>query len=134
MMDFTEFDVAKPVATRGKQKVRLLCTDGPAPFPIAGYIEDNGAPSCWTEHGFKKLQGQGQHRDDLINVPDNKVMWVNVHTGYGAGYHTQAAAEQDAHNIIPRARLRVEYVEGQFDEEPETEGANPAMCRSSTCI
>ena len=108
-------DLTKPVQTRDGRPVRILCTDGPEPYPIVGYIDGNTQPSSWQKSG-KYNQVRFATPTDLVNVPTQGVVWVNVYRDGGStSWNTRIKA--DAATSDDRiARVRVEYTDGQFDE------------------
>ena len=108
MIDFT-----KPVQTRDGRKVRVLCTDGPRPYSICGYIGSNVSPSTWRVDG-SLVSCRGPDKADLINVPETRVGWVNMYPKYP---HTTRAAADDSADPTRIACVRVTYEVGQFDEE-----------------
>ena len=109
-------DLTKPVQTRDGRKVRILCTDGPEKFPIAGYIDGSAEPDCWRRTGAWGHDADRHYQNDLVNVPTPGVVWVNVYRDGGStSWNTRLKA--DAATSADRiARVRVEYTDGQFDE------------------
>ena len=113
MLDFN-----KPVQTRDGRKVRVLCTDGRGDHPVVGYAACQNYLYSW------RLSGHRYNTDettitDLINVPETRVVWVNVHPVDKTTFHaTQEIADSWA-EPDRLARIRVPYTVGQFDEEPD---------------
>lgn len=70
MIDFT-----KPVATKGGQKVRILCTDAPGKWPVIGLIEGHDGAYSWTLEGHQ-LNHQAPQPEDLVNVPEVRYLAV----------------------------------------------------------
>lgn len=82
MTDFTKLDKSQwdRVTTRDGRKVRLLCVDGPGPWPVVGFISDQ--PLC---HEWNAAGSIGERKDcprDLILPPEPRVLWLRV---YGEG-------------------------------------------------
>ena len=111
-------DLTKPVQTRDGRKVRVLCTDGPEEFPIAGYVEGATMPSIWASDGKFNPRSNCAYLD-LINVPEKRVVWVNMYPSKIAQPHTSKINADQRADHDREARIRVEYEVGQFDEEPE---------------
>ena len=111
-------DLTKPVQTRDGRKVRVLCTDGPEEFPVAGYVARAKRPTVWTRGGHYNLNLR-EAEIDLINVPEKRVVWVNMYPSKIAQPHTSKINADQRADHDREARIRVEYEVGQFDEEPE---------------
>lgn len=61
-------DLSKPVQTKEKRPVRILCTDGPdITSPVVGFIEGNDRPDIWKLDG--RWSGNPSNHRDLINTP-----------------------------------------------------------------
>ena len=114
-------DLTKPVQTRDGLKVRVLCTNMKGRDTVAGVITDDDGTDmvdAWQADGHYNI-GPEEARTDLINVPEKRVVWVNVNPGNWM--HTYPSKD-DADEYASHSRLsrvRVEYEVGQFDEEPE---------------
>ena len=107
MTDFT-----KPVQTRSGLPVTIITTEGRGYYPIVGYIGDCTHPDAWPKDGISK---HGYY-DDLINVPEKRVMYANMNFNH-CSYLYSSRKVADA-NAAPQriACIRVEYLEGQFDD------------------
>ena len=106
-------DFDKPVQTRDGRKVRILCTDGPGDTPIIGLVDGNSYPSIWKEGGK-----HASSPTDLVNVPETRVVWLNVEKNAVYPHDTmedaiEGGTSHDRYEAI--ARVRVEYEVGQFD-------------------
>ena len=121
----TMIDFNKPVQTLDGRKARVLCTDLTNPeYPIAVEIIHNNLPAsliAYPEDG--KFDGNRTSPADLINVPETRVVWVNMYpsavgTAIAFGYETNDIADEFAGGAR-EACIRVEYTVGQFDEEPD---------------
>ena len=101
-------DFTKPVQTRDGRKVRILCTDGPGDTPIIGLVDGNSYPSIWKEGGK-----HASSPTDLVNVPETRVVWVNM-----SSVVKRHSSRKDADwwgDENREACIRVEYEVGQFD-------------------
>lgn len=113
------FDPKKPVQTRDGRSVRILATDLS--------LEDGGAIAAVVQEraNLYRFQADGRRRDDaetpddLVNIPEKIVRYVNVYDAAQMGLHPSA---EEADRVArycssrPVARIRVEFTEGQFDE------------------
>ena len=105
-------DWTKPVQTRDGRKVRVLCTDGPKRSPVIGIVDGNTYPSIWDGKGKNASSAT-----DLINVPEKRVVWVNMYPGdHGSYGYDEKAIADDYCGLHREACIRVEYEVGQFDE------------------
>lgn len=91
-------DLTKPVQTRDGRPARIICTDRKVPsFPVGAlvtesdgleifraYKENGRAPGC-PPGGWDDL--------DLVNVPEEKVRYVNVYTSGTSMHATRESAE-----------------------------------------
>ena len=112
-------DLTKPVQTRDGRKVRVLCTDRLGYESVVCLItEGDGREvvACRAPGGqFLTDKESGR---DLINVPEKRVVWVNMLPDVVA---KAFASKHGADTLGPKGReacIRVEYEVGQFDEEP----------------
>jgi len=116
-------DLTKPVQTRDGRKVRVLCTDMKSETPIVGVVTQPAGKeeACWWYADGRYSLTPG-HSADLINVPDTRVVWVNMYpeSSSAAGACHRSQAKADKYAATSRiACVRVEYEVGQFDEEVE---------------
>lgn len=119
------FDPKKPVTTRDGRKARIIATDRKSwdnDFPMIALVEDDDTENMqtYTSDG-KYLMGEPSD-EDLINVPESIVRYVNVYRGdnsekfYSGGeYNTRADADSWA-NKGRVSCIRVEFTEGRFDD------------------
>lgn len=88
-------DWTKPVRTKDGRAVRVLCTDGPGEYPVAGYIEGEMNPRSWSLNG--QIHKRTPHSQlDLENVPQRiqREYWVNVYpNGSGSLCGTRQRAD-----------------------------------------
>ena len=108
MTDFT-----KPVQTRSGLPVTIITTEGRGKYPVLGYIDQDEVPFRWDENGEHTISDAF----NLINVPEKRVMYVNVYNDNEPVYRCQSRKDADEKECKKRiACIRVEYTEGQFDE------------------
>ena len=82
--------MGKKYRTRDGRDVRLLCVDGPDPFPVIGIIDGDSHATCWTANG-NLTDVYPDYHTDLIEYqePDIRTIWVNV---YEDGVHKFGSA------------------------------------------
>lgn len=109
-------DWTKPVRTKDGRAVRVLCTDGPGSYPVAGYIAGDTNPRSWTLDGYFHINA----RDitlDLENAPQRiqREYWVNVYKDrLGSHCATQAIAEDVRENgCIACVKITIDCEEGE---------------------
>lgn len=114
----TMIDFNKPVQTRDGRKVRILCTDMKGGGDsVAGLINDDGEETThsWLSDG-SFISHKISDSTDLINVPETRVVWVNMYPLMRAeAFPTRMAANNNA-GTEREACVRVECTVGQFDE------------------
>jgi hypothetical protein len=111
MIDFT-----KPVQTRDGRPVEIITTKGRGHWPVLGYIGDDADVRTWTMDGIFAVTGA--HPNNLINVPEAVVGWVNVYERLqtmGDGWITKEAADSCAINRT--ALLKLTYIKGNATVE-----------------
>lgn len=74
-------DWSKPVQTRDGRPVEIITAKGRGDRPIVGYIAESLILSSWLSGGVR--YHDGQNGEDLINVPEERELWVRV---YSDGY------------------------------------------------
>lgn len=109
-------DWTKPVRTKDGRAVRVLCTDGPREYPVAGYIEGEMNPRSWSLNGqIHKRTPHSQY--DLENVPQRiqREYWVNVYqNGLGTAYETKYAAnEARGTQCLACVKITIDCEEGE---------------------
>lgn len=109
-------DWTKPVRTKDGRAVRVLCTDGPGEYPVAGYIEGEMNPRSWSLNGqIHKRTPHSQY--DLENVPQRiqREYWVNVYqNGLGTAYETKyAAGEARGTQCLACVKITIDCEEGE---------------------
>lgn len=76
-----KLDLTKPVKTRDGREARIICTDRVGDNNIIALVkdEDGGeyAISC-DETGKRWLSGEC--KEDLVNIPEKKVGWINIYS------------------------------------------------------
>lgn len=114
MIDFT-----KPVQTKDGREVVIHTTKGVSTqYPIVGEYrtwDGRWLREAWTSSGTYGMSGK-ETIMDLINVPEKRVMYVNVYDPAIWGCHN---SREDADQKALEGRLacvRVEYTEGQLDD------------------
>ncbi len=114
-------DFNKPVQTRDGRKVRILCTDAKCGMPIVALVMANTGtevPVAYYKDGaiFNSTNDSGA---DLINVPEEHTVWVNIQKAHKEGlepglailHKTRMIADNYAVNRI--ACIKVTYTEGE---------------------
>lgn len=73
-----KFDPTKPVQTRDGRKARIICTDAKiyASRPII-YLIENESGEVWNT--CDKDGKAGYRENDLVNVPEHVVRYVNIY-------------------------------------------------------
>jgi len=108
-------DFTKPVQTKKyKYPVKILTTEVRGLSSVLGYIGDGTCLCGWNSEG--KMCSSGGHENDLENVPEKKVMYVNV---YMDGSSRVCDLKEEVIKLQSEkciACIRIEYTEGQFDE------------------
>lgn len=101
--------------TRDGRKVRIIEADcGYKDSPILAQIE-NALPATWLSDGRAFLNGTCEY-SDLVNIPEKRVVWVNVYENcmVGEGYKSKELADQNQSKFNARiACVRVEFTEGE---------------------
>lgn len=88
-----KFDPTKPVQTRNGNLARIICTDKEAVeshnFPIVALIK---SPTdiverieVYTKEGYYS-NSELEHSADLINIPEEKVGWINIYSSAEINY------------------------------------------------
>jgi len=104
-------DLTKPVQTRDGRKARVLCTDRKhnisAPV-IALLTEENGNEFCRT------YRADGQYMpcrsaSDLVNLPEKRMIWVNVYVGDYLTPHSSKELADMAAAVSRIACVEVQY-------------------------
>jgi cell wall assembly regulator SMI1 len=73
------FDPSKPVMTRDGRTARILCTDLAGQQPIAAAVmRRDGVESLSTHYANGEFWSPSARHHDLINVPEERTVWVNV--------------------------------------------------------
>ena len=89
-------DWTKPVRTKDGRSVRVLCTNGPGKYPVAGYVEGEYRPRTWLLDGVELIGTVGPC--DLENAPQRiqREYWVNVYedSGYDAIHNSAKHAAE----------------------------------------
>ncbi len=109
-----KFDPTKPCQTRGGDPVRILTTDAYGDWPI--YYQNEKNKMVFPTYANGSTWNGGLDRNDLINIPQKLVGWVNfykslVRPGFKtATYESEAEARSlsnDAEYIETR-KIEVE--------------------------
>lgn len=116
------FDPKKPVQTKSGKKVSLVTTEGIGGYPLIGYMGERTFPELWTKEG--KLHEGCESPLDLINIPEERDVWVNVYDdGVWAPHKRKIDADiwaeariADNKSASRIARLHIRYTVGQMDE------------------
>jgi len=119
-----EFDPTRPVQTRDGRKAEILCTDLYPPLSIGVKITDRNG----TKHaGFRTKDGRcysnGQDSFlDLVNIPEKRVGWLNIHEVRGSVYLYYCHTRKDADAMAGVGRIACipfEYTPGEGLEPAE---------------
>lgn len=80
-------DMNKKYQTRDGRPVRILCVDGPdSRWPVIGIPSGQHIACYWMIDGRNYY---GAESSDLIPVPEEVTLWVNVYRGrYGNNFYT----------------------------------------------
>ena len=110
-----KFDPTKPVQTRDGRKARIICTDYKGSIqPVIAIIDEGDRESVhWYNKDGRFLTIAQETRDDLINVPEKRKVWVNINSsGSTYGYQCREVADEmaDSRRI---ACKELEYYEGE---------------------
>lgn len=116
-------DLTKPVQTRDGRKALIVTTKlHDRTFPVAAEIEIDGDSQHTTVNTFTVdghyMNDGSQRNGDLINVPDKRVVWVNMYPDVVCkGFASKHGSDTLDKGKQREACVRVEYEVGQFDEE-----------------
>lgn len=101
----------------GKEATHVSVMDHPAGYrghTISYFIGNQRQSRRLDGHCFDTLDS---HDDDLIDVPVEKTVWLNMYPGGATSVHHHTRDEADRIAMPPRiACVKVTYTEGQFDE------------------
>lgn len=123
-----KIEMGKKYQTRGRREVRIYAVDGGGGLnQVHGaYREATGwAPCHWSEDGRTQIQAWGCDAYDLIEVPVEHRLWVNV-LRHGSGFFlnpfaSRAEAEACA-GRVSSAYPRIACIEIVFHEGDGLEG------------
>ena len=119
-------DQTKKYQTRDGREARVYRTDAGGNYPVhcALLRDDRWLMGIRTADGRYMMSEKSLY--DLIEVPQTHVRWVNVYRDslgqpeWGCPHKTQGnvdrLAQADQRGLF--ARLRIEFTDGQMDEEP----------------
>lgn len=111
-----QIDWTKPMQTKSRHPVRILCTDGPSPeYPVIGIIGSHLSPVHWTIDG-RWMDGTCNNLD-LENAPQRiqREYWVNVYESHiGGQCKTQAIAKDMRENgCLACVKITIDCEEGE---------------------
>ena len=115
-------DLSKPVRTKSGHPVRILCTDAKDPFYSVVGLVLMGTPATehlvtWTKDGYQFSRTAVPSENDLVNVPQKHVCYLNIYSETEACFHqTRLWADEHASTNHRTACVRVEYTDGQMDD------------------
>jgi len=112
------FDQTKPCRTRDGRKARIISTDLKSFSPIVAIVDhENGREECvGIFHLNGRIIDHMDRPDDLVNVPEKHVRWLNIYDTPDAKlYMTKEQADKLADDTR-LACVRIEFEEGQFDD------------------
>lgn len=110
-------DWTKPVRTKDGRAVRVLCTDGPGDYSVAGYIEGETNPRSWTLDGYFHIN-ERHSTLDLENIPQSiqREYWVNVYpeVAIASLHYTRIGADSSAFpNRLACVKVTIDCEEGE---------------------
>lgn len=113
-----KFDPTKPVQTRDGRAARIICTDrsyrgfsGSIVALVTSEPEGVELPHIFQSNG--EVWGCVPH-DDLINVPEEHTVWLNVYLRDGSNVSHPTRHEADTRAVRNRiACIEVTYKEGE---------------------
>ena len=86
--------MGKKYRTRDGRDVRLLCVDGPDPFPVIGIIDGDSHATSWAANGNLTDVNPDYHTDLIeYHEPDIRTIWVNVYGDWTVAYGTEDDAK-----------------------------------------
>jgi hypothetical protein len=116
-----KIEAGKKYRTRGGDEVEILRTDVRQWQPIVGIItKDDGSQYAteWSADGFFCPDRVESHHDIISEIKPKRVVWLNVYPEDDCGFYYGSRAETDRQaNPCRIACIRVEFEEGQFDDE-----------------
>ncbi len=116
-------DPTKPVQTRDGRKARIIATDrNGSYYPIIALVSSKNSKEeiivSYRPNG-SEVDGLSLRPLDLINVPEERELWVNVYNNtYSTTHPDQEQADRSTslHGYTRIARLRIRFTVGQMDE------------------
>lgn len=112
-----KIDWTKPVRTKNGWLVEIISTNARGNFPVLGYIGKYKNLTFWDENGKSPEIEADNH--DLENIPEEQTIYVNIYRDqqdfYASSYRNRTEADKAASNKRI-ARVKVKFVEGQFDD------------------
>lgn len=111
----------KNYTTRDGRPVRLLCVDGPLPYPVVGLVAGDETPACWTADGGHMQEEITCH--DLIEAKPKvqcEVWMYRKPEGYlefQEAPYSKAAIDHFGLTLVARVTIDVEEGYGLEDEE-----------------
>ena len=114
-----KIEAGKKSRTRGGDEVEVLKTDLPGNTPVLGVYLHHGdwETGGWNLDGY--FSSGTFHIFDIISeIKPKRVVWLNVYPEDDGGFYYDSRAEADRQATPYRiACIRVEFEEGQFDNE-----------------
>ncbi len=106
-------DFTKPLKTRGGRDVTLVTTTArDTRYPVLAYLGESTSLSMYTSEG--KFYFDGSESDcDLMNVPEEIVMYMNVYPGL---VHFPTREQADAGAGINRIGCNRVVLQARYDE------------------
>lgn len=120
----------KPLRTRYGEPVTILSTEARGRYPIIGYIEDHQDLKYWSKDGLSDTHNSSM---DLENVERTVERYLTIFKDHTTGQYYAApflheelsksskyARDMSEYQINKTcvARLKLAFVEGQFDGTP----------------
>lgn len=114
-------DFNRPLQTEDGRAVKILSTLGALPEPILGVVDPEGSAPFNASWRFDGTRVWGARGLCLQNVPEKVTRYVNVYRtrkglDTGGAHPTRDDADKCMHGSARVACMKIELVEGQYDE------------------
>lgn len=117
------FDPNKPVQTRDGCKARILCTDRNMPgYPIIALHYAHGFEHVFSHKADGRLNSSREMKEDLVNVPERKTVYVNMYAGRTRGPDKPSCGGQCHKNIAQAVTHRENMARRMQKTKPCTLG------------
>jgi hypothetical protein len=113
-----EFDMTidfdKPLQTKSGEPVEIITTNGRVAYPVKGYVGNSENILAWNKEG-EAAGFRGDHACNLMNVPEKRYAYLNVHPIHTDSFPTKEMADNWA-SSDRLSCLKIELIEGQYDD------------------